>query len=247
MECKLLENEKIDDLQYNGLKIIQNNKYFKFGVDSVLLSDFAKKIKINSNVVDLGTGTGIIAILLAGKSKAQHITGIEIQKEVADMAQRSIKLNNLEEKIDIINEDINNLDIKEYAEKFDVVVTNPPYKKKNTGIVNNNEFELISRHEVKCTLENIVNISNKILKNYGEFYMINRPERLVDIIELLRKYKIEPKEIRFVISKIGQAPNLVLIKAIKDAKQFLKISNDLIIYNEDGTYTDEILKIYNKK
>ena len=233
-------------MEFKGLKIIQNNNFFKYGIDSVLLSDFAKNMKRNSKVLDIGTGTGIISILLAGKTESKEIVGIEIQKDVADMAKRSVKLNDLENKIKIINDSI--LNIENYFEEgyFDNVVTNPPYQKNNTGLKNENEKKIISRHEVLCTLEDVIYKSFKILKDKGNFYMVHRPERLVDILFLMRKYNLEPKEIRFVQSKANEKPNLVLIKGVKNSGEFLKILNPLIIYENNGNYTDEILKIYNK-
>lgn len=247
MEIELKENERIDDLEFKTLKIIQNTKGFCFGIDAVLLSDFAKNIKKNAKVLDLGTGTGIISILLCGKTNLEKIIGVEVQKEVADMAKRSSKLNNLENKFEIINENIINLDKIYEKNSFDVIVTNPPYKKENTGIVNEEEKKLISRHEVLAKLEDYIKISNKLLKDKGEFYMVHRPERLVDIISDMRQYKIEPKEIRFVCSHINESPKLVLIKGVKNAKPFLKVKEDLYIYKKDGNYTEEIYRIYNKK
>lgn len=242
----LKESERIDDLEYKGLKIIQDRNGFCFGIDSVLLSDFAKNMKKKSVVMDIGTGTGIIGLLLCKKTNLKKIYGIEIQKEVAEMAERSIKLNNLEDRFSILNVNIN--DVAEYFvnNQIDVVVTNPPYKKNNTGLKNTSESKLISRHEVKCTLEDIIKKSYIILKDLGQFFMVHRAERLVDIMFLLRNNKLEPKEIRFVHSKQNEKPNLVLIKAVKNAKEFLKIDKPLIIYNDNGSYTDEILKIYGK-
>ena len=244
---KLKENERIDDLEYKGLKIIQNTEGFCFGIDSVLLSDFSKEIKENSVVVDLGTGTGIISLLLCKKAKIKKIYGVEIQEEVAEMANRSIILNNLEEKFQIIHKNMK--DIFEIIEPntVDVVVTNPPYMKLNTGAKSEEKKKLISRHEVECTLEDVIKISYKLLKSKGEFYMVHRAERIVDILYSLRKYKLEPKIIRFVQSRIEKEPNLVLIKSVKNAGNHLKIEKPLVVYNNDGTYTDEILKIYNKK
>lgn len=247
MEINLNKDERIDDLEYKNLKIIQNDNNFCFGMDSILLSDFAKNVKPNSTIVDLGTGTGIISILLYGKTKAKKIYGIEIQKEMSDMAYRSIKLNNLEGKVEIINEDIKNI-LKIFEKNsIDIVVTNPPYKEINRGIINESENKIISRHELKANLEDFIKASSEILKDYGEFYMVNRPERLADIIENLRKYKIEPKNIRLVYSKIDKEPKLILIKAVKNAKKFLKIEKPLIIYDEKSNYTEEIYQIYNKK
>ena len=243
----LQENERIDDLEYKGLKIIQNKNGFCFGIDSVLLSDFAKAIKKDSKVLDLGTGTGIISILLCGKTNLKHITGVEIQEDVYKMAKKSIELNNLEDRFEIINEDIKNLSKIFPANSFDAIVTNPPYKKENTGLTSKDKTQLISRHEVMCNIDDIAKISSYLLKSNASIYMVHRPDRLIDIIEALRKYKLEPKIIRFIYPKIEKEPNLVLIKATKGAKQFLKMEKPLIVYNQDGTYTDEILEIYNKK
>ena len=236
----------IDDLEYKGLKIIQNKEGFCFGVDSVLLSDYAKKIKKNSVVVDIGTGTGIISLLLCKKTELSKIYGIEIQEDVAEMANRSAILNNLENKFEIINANIKN--IGDYLEphKIDVVVTNPPYKKADTGVKSIDKKQLISRHEVECTLEDIIKNASKLLKDLGEFYMVHRAERLVDIMCLLRKYKLEPKNIRFVHSKASDKPDLILVRAVRCAKEFLKIDKPLIIYNDNGEYTEEIYKIYDK-
>ena len=213
MEIELKENERIDDLEFKNLKIIQNKDGFCFGIDSILLIDFAKNIKQKSKVIDLGTGTGIIPILLYGKTKNTKFVGVEIQEEVAGMAKRSVKLNELEEKIEIINK---------------------------------NDKKLISRHEITASLEDFIKISSFLLKDYGEFYMVHRPDRLVDIFTVMRKNKIEPKKIRFVYPNKNKKTNLVLIKGVKNGKQFLEFENNLYVYNENGKYTDEILKIYNK-
>ena len=246
MDVELKENERIDDLEFKGLKIIQNEKGFCFGMDSVLLSDFAKNMKNNSTVLDLGTGTGIIPILLCGKTNLKKVVGIEIQQDVANMAKRSSQLNNLQDRFEVVNTNI--IDLKNIYEKqsFDVIVTNPPYKKENTGITNENEAKLISRHEITANLEDFISISKDLLKDKGEFYMVHRPERLVDILSLMRKYKIEAKILKFVSPNRNKEPNLILIKGIKNANSFLKIEKNLYVYNEDGKYTNEILKIYNK-
>lgn len=243
---KLKEDERIDDLEYKGLKIIQNKNGFCFGIDSVLLSDFAKNIKKGSKVIDLGTGTGIIDILLYGKTKDSKFVGVEIQEEVADMAKRSIKLNNLENKIEIINENILNLKNIYKKNSFDVAVTNPPYKKVNTGLINKEDKKIISRHEITASLRDFVHIASYLLKDYGEFYMVHRPERLVDIFSIMREENVEPKKIRFVYPNKNKKANLVLIKGVKKGNAFLEFEDNLFVYNEDGSYTDEILKIYNK-
>ena len=247
MIVELKQNERIDDLEYKNLKIIQNPNGFCFGIDSILLSDYAKKIKKDSKVIDLGTGTGIIATLLCGKTEAKKIVGVEIQKEVYDMAKRSIKLNNLQNRFEIINQNINDLYNIYEACSFDVVVTNPPYKKINTGIKNEDERKEISRHEIKASLEDFIDITKYLLKDKGEFYLVHRPDRIVDILSIMRKNKIEPKQMRFVYPNINKSPNLVLIKGVKNGGEYLKIEKNLYVYNIDGSYTDEILKIYNKE
>lgn len=247
MEVILKDNERIDDLQLNNLKIIQNKDGFCFGIDSVLLSDFAKDIRNNSKVLDLGTGTGIIGTLLCAKTNLSKIYGIDIQKNVCDMASRSIKLNNLQDKFEIIN--INIKDLKNIFEdsSFDAIVSNPPYKKDNSGLKNEAETKLISRHEITASLEDFISISSKLLKHNGNIYMVHRPERLSDLFYLLKKYNLEPKKLRMVHSYVDSKPKLVLVKATKNAKSFLNIEEPLIIYNKDGSYTSEILKIYSKE
>lgn len=243
----LKSNERIDDLQLNGMRIIQREDGFCFGIDSVLLSDFAKNIRDNSMVLDLGTGTGILGILLTQKTKLKKIIGIEIQEEIADMASRSINLNKLENRFEIINANIKELEGRIPIESFDAIVTNPPYKKMNSGKVNDNEIKLISRHEFKADLSDFIKVSFKYLKDKGTLYMVHRPERLSDIIFEMKKNKIEPKRIRFVHSNQESPSKLVLIEGVKNGKSFLKIEKPLFVYKKDGEYTDEILEIYNKK
>lgn len=245
MNVELKENERIDDLEFKNLKIIQNKDGFCFGIDSVLLSDFAKNIKKGANVLDLGTGTGIISILLCGKTELRNIIGVEIQEDVAEMANRSSKLNDLEKKFKVIHANILNLKNIYDNQSFDAIVTNPPYKKKDTGIKNENKKKIISRHEITANLEDFIKVSKDLLKDKGEFYMVHRPERLVDILYLMRKNKIEPKVLRMVYSNLDKEPKLILIKGIKNAKPFLKLERNLYIYDKEGNYTDEILGIYN--
>lgn len=247
MKIKLKDNERIDDLQLNNLKIIQNKDGFCFGIDAVLLSDFAKDIRNNSKVLDLGTGTGIVGILLCEKTKISKIYGIDIQKDVCDMALRSVELNNLEKKFEIINTNIKNLNEIFEENSFDAIVSNPPYKKDNTGLKNESETKLISRHEITASLEDFISVSSSLLKNNGNIYMVHRPERLSDLFYLLKKYNLEPKKLRLVQSYINSKPKLILVKATKNAKSFLNIEEPLIIYNKDGTYTEEIFKIYGGK
>lgn len=248
-KIKLKENERIDDLQYKELKIIQNNTGFCFGIDSVILSDFAKDIKNNANVVDLGTGTGILGLLLCKKTKLNSIVGIEIQEDVADMAKRSVELNNLENKFKIINCDIKEIFKEKLLEKnrYDVVITNPPYKEIGTGKINEDEKKLISRHEIKATLSDFLETASSLLKDNGELYMVHKPERIVDIMQTMRKNKLEPKELKIVYPRKNSDASLILIKAKKCGRKFLKIQEPLYIYKENGEYSNQIKNIYNQK
>lgn len=244
---KINEDERIDDLEINNYKIIQKKDGFCFGIDSVLLSDFAKDIKKESKVIDLGTGTGILSILLCAKTNLSTIVGVEVQEEMANMAERSSMLNNLQDKFKIINSDIKNLQDKLPENNFDAIIMNPPYMELNTGKINLNEKKLISRHEVSASLEDFINVSKKLLKDKGSIYMVHRPNRLIDVCSLLRKYKLEPKILRLVYPKEESEANLFLIKAVKNGGKFLKVYKPLYVYKNNGEYTDEILKIYNKE
>jgi len=243
---ELKENERIDDLELNNFKIIQKNDGFCFGIDSVLLSDFAMEIKKDSMVADLGTGTGILSILLCAKTDLRKIIGIEIQDDMADMAKRSCILNDLQDRFEVINANIKNLPDILNQNQFDAVIMNPPYVKINTGKINNNKKKLISRHEITASLDDFILTSKKILKDKGSVYIVHRPNRLIDLCYLLREHKLEPKTIRFVYPKKNSEANLILIKAVKNGGSFLKIMEPLYIYDDDGNYTKEILKIYNK-
>lgn len=242
-EINLKENERIDDLQCKGLKIIQNKKGFCFGMDAVLLSNFCD-IKNNSQVVDLGTGTGIIPLLIWAKNNVKKIYGIEIQEEVAEMAKRSVAMNGLEESIDIINEDLLKAPEILGVNKFEVVTSNPPYMLQGAGLINPQDKKAISRHEITCTLEDVIRVASRLLKHNGSFFMVHRPHRIVDIFCLLRQYKLEPKRIRFVHPKVKDKPNLVLIKSVKASRPELRFEEPLYVYNDDLTYTDEIYRIY---
>lgn len=245
---ELRNGERIDDLQFKNLKIIQKEEGFCFGIDAVLLSDFAKEMKKPDTVVDFCTGTGIIAILLSGKvEKIKKIYAVEIQKDVAEMAARSVKLNNLEDKIEVLNRDLKEIDDVFNPGSVDAITVNPPYKAANSGIINDEDSLKIARHEICCTLEDILKQSAKLLKFGGSFYMVHRPERLVDIMFYMRKHKIEPKRIRLVHPNANAASNLVLVEGVRGGKPFLKLEKPLYVYDENGKYTDEILKIYNMK
>lgn len=240
----LKDNERIDDLQINGLKIIQNPKGFCFGIDAVLLANFLQ-LKKNAKVVDLGTGTGIIPILLAGKSTTSQITGVEIQQEVAEMASRSVRLNHLENRVKILNIDLRCSEEYLPVNFFDVVTSNPPYMH-SQGLLNPEDNKAISRHEVKCKLEDVIRVASRLLKHHGKFFMVHRPQRLVDIMVNCREYKLEPKRLQFVHPSSSKKPNLLLIECVKAANPELKILDPLYVYTEEGRYTDEIYQIYGK-
>lgn len=237
------KNEKIDKVPGTDYEIIQNRERFSYGTDAIFLSEFAKPKGI---VVDLGTGTGIIPIRLVGRNhKIEKVYGIEIQDEVYDMARRSVELNHID-KIEILNMDLKDLPEKFGKEAVDTVVTNPPYMKSGSALVNEDDNFAISRHEISCNLEDIIRVSSHILKSNGKFFMVHRPDRLVDIIYHMRNYRLEPKRLRFVYPKVGKKSNLILIEGSKYGKVDLKMENPLIIYNEDGSYTEDIMKIYYK-
>ncbi|MHB8063308.1 MAG: tRNA1(Val) (adenine(37)-N6)-methyltransferase [Ruminiclostridium sp.] len=240
------EKERIDDLQLQGLRLIQNVESFCFGVDAVLLADFAD-VKKNHRVLDIGTGTGIIPILLSGKTHAKSIIGLEIQESMAEMAKRSVILNSLQNRVQIVHGDI-----KKYSEyfskaSFDVVVSNPPYTNKGCGLVNPHDSKAVSRHELLCSLEDVVSSAASLLVSGGQFAMVHRPERLVDIICCMRSNDIEPKYLKFVHPKPYKKPNMILIKGNRGGRPELKVQEPLYVYNSDGTYGDEINKIYGRE
>lgn len=239
----LLEGERIDELQRNGYVIIQDTKRFCFGMDAVLLSGFAN-VKSGECVLDLGTGTGIIPILLEAKTKGEHFTGLEIQPESADMARRSVQLNHLESKIDIITGDIKDASKHFGASSFDVITTNPPYMIGKHGLQNTQNAKTIARHEVLCTLEDIIRESAKLLPPKGRFYMVHRPFRLSEIMCTMTKYGIEPKRMKLVYPYIDREPNMVLIEGLRGGKSRMTVEKPLIVYKEEGKYTDEIYEIY---
>jgi tRNA1Val (adenine37-N6)-methyltransferase len=242
-KVKLKANERIDDLQYKGLKLIQKKDGFCFGIDAVLLANFAD-VKKGDSVIDLGTGTGVIPILMAGKTQAKTIIGLEIQREVAEMADRSVKLNRLEERVKIVCGDIKDaVEIFGYS-NFNVVVVNPPYMNKGGGLVNPSDVKAISRHEILCTLEDIIRAGSRLVMPGGQMAMVHRPNRLVDIIFLMRSYKIEPKYLRFVHPSPHKEANLLLIKGTRNGNPQLKILEPLYVYDENGNYSEEINRIY---
>lgn len=242
----LKEDETLDDLQLKGIKVIQKKVGFRFGVDAVLLANFAK-IKRNCRVIDLCSGTGIIPFILAGKTEASEILGIEIQEDMVDVAKRTVKYNNLENRVKFLQGDLTDISLLKNIEKADVITVNPPYKLKNSGILNPNDKYAIARHEIACTLEEVIVACRVLLKDNGRLFMVHRPERLVDIFYYMRKYKIEPKTLRMIHPSVNKAPNIVLIEALRDGGKFLKMEPPLYVHNEDGSYTDEIKQIYGKK
>lgn len=242
-DVQLKENERVDDLQRNHYKIIQDPDRFCFGMDAVLLSGFARA-KEGDKVLDLGTGTGIIPILMEAKTKAAHLTGLEIQAESADMAARSVRLNGLDKKIKIITGDIKEAVSLFGAASFDVVTCNPPYMTEHHGLTNLTEPKAIARHELLCTLEDVICQGAKLLKPGGNFFMVHRPFRLADIIVLLRKYKLEPKRMKLVYPYADKEPNMVLLEANRGGRPHMTVEKPLIVYQKPGIYTDEIYDIY---
>lgn len=237
------EDERIDDLQRNGYRIIQKKKGFCFGMDAVLLSGFAQ-VKEGEVAVDLGTGTGIIPILLEAKTKGKHFTGLEIQEEVAEMAGRSVRLNQLENRVDIVRGDIKEASRLFGKASFDVVTSNPPYMNDNHGLKNPELPKAIARHEVFCTLDDVCREASLLLKSGGRFYMVHRPHRLAEIITALKIYKLEPKRMKLVHPFVDKEANMVLIEAVRGGRSMMKVEAPIIVYREPGVYTQEIYDVY---
>lgn len=243
MTIKLKEGERLDELHRNGYQIIQHSGKFCFGMDAVLLSGFAR-VKPGERALDLGTGTGIIPILLRGKTEGRDFTGLEIQEESADMARRSVAYNHLEESISIVTGDIKEAAALLGAASFDVVTSNPPYMTGNHGLVNPEQPKAIARHELLCTLEDVVRETSKVLRPGGRFYLVHRPFRLAEIMTVLVKYKLEPKRMRLVYPFADKEPNMVLLEALSGGRSRITVEKPLIVYKEQGVYTDEIYDIY---
>lgn len=251
MDIFLNENERIDDLGINNLKIIQNKDYFCFGTDSVLLANFLKSENSNNVILDLCSGSGVIPVILSAKKKYKKIFGVELQKEMYELFSKNIIINNLNKKIVSLNENIKNIkEIKKcvikhtFSEKIDIIVCNPPYKSLGTGFETKHDVKTIAKCEVMCNLEDVFITSSKLLSKKGRLYLVHKPERLSDLITLGRKYKLEPKQIRFVYPKINKKASIVLISYIKEGGNETKVLEPLIEYNEDMTYTKEIYDIY---
>ena len=246
MMINLKEGERLDDLQIRGYEIIQHPGKFCFGMDAVLLSNFAR-VKKGERVLDLGTGTGIIPILMTAKTDGESFVGLEIQEESADMARRSVSHNQLDEKVEIVNGDIKEAAAIFGSASFDVITTNPPYMIGQHGIANVSDTKAIARHEVLCTLDDILRESARVLKPRGRFYMVHRPFRLAEILSKMVELGIEPKRMRMVHPFIDKEPNMVLIEGVRGANSRMAVERPLIVYKEVGVYSDELLGEYGLK
>lgn len=239
----LKPGERIDDLQRNGYGIIQNPEKFCFGMDAVLLSGFAQ-VKKGASVIDLGTGTGIIPILLSAKTEGKEFYGLEIQPESADMADRSVRMNHLEERVHILEGDICSASAQLGKARFDVVTCNPPYMNQNHGLKNPGDAKAIARHEILCTLEDVIRESCMLLKPGGHLFMVHRPHRLAEIFACMHAHKMEPKRMKMVHPYAHEEANMVLIEAVRGGNAWMKVEAPLVVYKEPGVYTDEIYDIY---
>lgn len=239
----LREDERIDDLQRNHYGIIQRKGAFCFGMDAVLLSGFAA-VRKGERVLDLGTGTGIIPILLTAKTEGEHFTGLEIQEESADMARRSVRYNCLEDKVDIVTGDIVEASRLFALASFDVVTSNPPYMNDAHGLKNPGDAKAIARHEVKCTLDEVVREGTRVLRPGGRFFMVHRPRRLIEIIQTMKQYGLEPKRLKFVHPYADREANMVLIEAVRGGGALLKVEPPVIVFDEQGEYSQEIRTTY---
>ena len=246
MTINLKENERVDCLGRKGYGIIQDPARFCFGMDAVLLADFAK-VKPGHKVLDIGTGTGIIPILMEARYDCGSYVGLEIQKESAEMARRSVVMNHLEDKITIVDGDIKEAETCFEAASFDVITCNPPYMIGQHGLTNPEEPKAIARHEIKCTLEDIIAKSARLLVPGGKFYMVHRPFRLAEIMTYMSKYKIEPKRMRLVYPYVDKEPNMVLIEGARGGKPRMTVESPLIVYEKPGVYTREIIELYREE
>lgn len=237
------DNETLDDLE-NGYSLIQRRDGFRFGIDAVLLSDFAKcRAK---RVIDLCSGTGIVAVLLAAKTDIARIDAVELQPEMAEMAARSVSYNRLDGRVNVICADLKDAPELYGRSVFDAVTVNPPYMKSGAGLINEDRMKLLSRHEIGCTLDDVVRVSYELLKTHGKLFMVHRPQRLCDVIFAMRSRNIEPKRMRLVAPKPDKEANLVLIEGVKNANSELKLMPTLYVYDDKGAYTKEIDVIYGR-
>lgn len=239
----LKSGERIDELQRNGYRIIQNPARFCFGMDAVLLSSFAKA-RTGELVLDMGTGNGVIPLLMAAKTEGKKFYGLEIQEESADLARRSVELNELEQKIEIVTGDIKEAVNIFGAASFHVITINPPYMTGSHGLLNAIDAKSIARHEITCTLEDIISQASKLLNFKGRFYMVHRPFRLAEIMSLMVKYHLEPKRMRLVHPYVDKEPNMVLIEGLKGGNSRITVEPPLIVYDAPGVYTEELKKLY---
>ncbi|MGL6173037.1 MAG: tRNA1(Val) (adenine(37)-N6)-methyltransferase [Cellulosilyticaceae bacterium] len=237
-------NERLDDLGIKDYHIIQNPEVFCFGIDAVLLAHFAKVTRASQNVLDIGTGTGIIPILMHAIYERGHYTGIDIQEMMVEMANRSVAFNCIQEDVTIKCVDVKA--IKKHFEgcSMDLITCNPPYMKGEAGLKNEHPSKIIARHEVECSLEDIIAGASHLLKFRGKLCMIHRPHRLVDIMTLMRKYKVEPKRMQMIYPKHGKAPTMVLVEGVRGGAPELRVEAPLVVYEQDGTYTRELKAIY---
>ncbi|MCQ4088942.1 tRNA1(Val) (adenine(37)-N6)-methyltransferase [Saccharibacillus sp. JS10] len=241
-DIPLYEGERIDDLLTQNLHIIQSREVFSFSMDAVLLARFAS-VPARGKVLDLCTGNGVIPILLSTRTKAT-IEGVEIQERLAKMAERSVEMNGLQDRIIIHNADLKNYHEVAGHGMYDAVTVNPPYAALTGSDIKANQYEAIARHEIHCTLEDVVKACGKLVKQGGKVSMVHRPHRLADILTLMRQYRIEPKRVRFVHPRAGMEANMVLVEGIRDAKPEMRIMPPLIVYNDQGKYGDEFMEIY---
>lgn len=245
MDVNINIDESIDDLQLNGLMLIQKQSGFRFGVDAVLLSDFAN-VKKKHRVLDLCTGTGIVPFLLYGKYSPKEVWGVEIQEDMVEMANRSSQLNSTDDIVRFKCADLKDKKLVSELGRFDVITVNPPYKLNNAGILNSNDKLAIARHEILCNLEDVIVSARRLLADNGRMFIVHRPERLADIFGLMRKYNIEPKRVKMIHPSAKKAPNIVLVEGQRDGGAFLKWEEPLYVYNENGNYSEEIDKIYGR-
>lgn len=241
----LREGERLDDLQRDGLMLIQNPSWFCFGMDAVLLASFVK-VKQGATCLDLGCGNGILPILMSGRTKGEHFTGLEIQADIADMARRSVSFNKINDRVEIVTGDMKDIRKIFTPDSFDVVTSNPPYLTKEKGRINETSHKAVARHELMCTLEDVVAGAASVLKQGGHFFMVHRPFRLAEIIRTMSVYQIEPKRMRFVYPYVDKEPNMILVEGTKGGNSGMIVEPPLIVYENEQTYTEELKQMYDE-
>jgi len=234
-------DETLDGIR--DIRVFQSKRGYRFSVDALLLEDFIPSARFE-RAIELGTGSGIVSILLSKRLRDTKITAVEIQPSLAERAERNVRLNSLDERIEVLNKDIRELKLVFPPNRFDLAFSNPPFRKVGTGLLSIDDERKIARHEIKMALDELIDIASYLLKNGGRFFLIYHPFRLAELIDILRQRRLEPKRMKFIHSREGEEAKMVLIEASKGAGMWLRVEPPIYIYKSTGEYTDEMKRIY---